>query len=68
MGVPATRYQHTLADYLAIEDQSSVRHEFADGEVVALAGGAPEHAALSAAVVTLLGGELAGVTPPPGRP
>lgn len=60
MGVPATRYQHTMADYLAIEESSSIRHEFADGEVVAMAGGTPEHAALSAAIVTLLGGQLRG--------
>jgi Uma2 family endonuclease len=60
MGVPATRYRHTMADYLAIEESSSIRHEFADGEVVAMAGGTPEHAALSAAVVTLLGGQLRG--------
>jgi len=49
-----------MADYLAIEDQSSVRHEFLDGEVVAMAGGTPEHAALSAAVVTSFGMQLRG--------
>jgi Uma2 family endonuclease len=62
MGAPASRYHHTMADYLAIEESSAIRHEFSNGEVVAVAGGTPEHAALSAAVVTLLG------TEPRGKP
>jgi Uma2 family endonuclease len=58
------RHRYTLEDYLAVEEMSDVRHEFFDGEIFAMAGGTPEHAALSAAVVVLLGTRLR----PPSRP
>lgn len=37
-----------------------MRHEFLNGAIFAMAGGTPEHAALSAAVVVLLGTHLRG--------
>jgi Uma2 family endonuclease len=40
----------TYAEYLAAEALSDVRHEFLDGEVWAMAGGTPEHAALALAM------------------
>jgi len=49
-----------MADYLSVEEMSSVRHEYLDGEIFAMAGGTPEHAALSAAVVVVLGSRLKG--------
>jgi Uma2 family endonuclease len=39
----------TYAEYIAAEAASDVRHELLDGEVHAMAGGTPEHAALAAA-------------------
>jgi Uma2 family endonuclease len=56
MVAPSRRY--TLDDYLSVEEMSAVRHEFLDGEIFAMAGGTPEHAALSAAVLVLLGTRL----------
>lgn len=56
--VPKHRY--TLEDYLGVEEMSAVRHEYLNGEIFAMAGGTPEHAALAAAVVVLLGQELHG--------
>lgn len=58
MTVPSRRY--TFADYLSVEELGPIRHEFLHGEIVAIAPGPPEHAALSAAVRTLLGPRLAG--------
>ncbi len=55
-----SRHRYTLADYLAVEEMSNVRHEYLDGEIFAMAGGTPEHAALSAAIVVLLGSRLKG--------
>lgn len=55
-----SKRSYTLADYLAVEEMSAVRHEYLDGEIFAMAGGTPEHAALAAAVVVLLGGKLRG--------
>ena len=51
---------YTLAEYLDVEEMGLVRHEFLNGEIFAMAGGTPEHAALAAAVVVVLGGKLRG--------
>jgi Uma2 family endonuclease len=48
--------KHTYAEYLAFEELSPVRHEYLDGEIYAMAGGSPDHAALAGAVIGLLGG------------
>jgi Uma2 family endonuclease len=56
----ASRHRYTLEDYLGVEEMSVVRHEYLDGEIFAMAGGTPEHAALAAAVLVLLGRGLAG--------
>lgn len=53
-------HRYTLEDYLGVEEMSTVRHEFLDGDIFAMAGGTPEHAALSAAIVVLLGSKLQG--------
>lgn len=50
----------TYAEYLAAEATSGVRHEFLNGEVWAMAGGTPEHAALAAALIGELGAALRG--------
>ena len=47
---PAEVVRMTYAEYLAAEAVSEVRHEFLNGEVWAMAGGTPEHAALALAV------------------
>jgi Uma2 family endonuclease len=60
MGASASRRHYTLADYLGVEEMSNVRHELLDGQIFAIAGGTPEHAALSAAALVLLGGKLRG--------
>jgi Uma2 family endonuclease len=54
--VPPHRYG--FAEYLAIEEVARVKHEYLDGEIYAMAGGTPEHAALAAAVTTVLGDQL----------
>jgi Uma2 family endonuclease len=58
MVAPSRHY--TFEDYLSVEEMSAVRHEFLNGEIFAMAGGTPEHAALSAAVVLVLGRRLEG--------
>ncbi len=49
---------HTYANYLGFEASSNVKHEFLGGQTYAMAGGTPEHAALAAATITLLGPQL----------
>ena len=50
----------TYLEYLAFEAEAKTKHEFVDGQIVAMAGGTPEHARLaanvSAALVTALRG------------
>jgi Uma2 family endonuclease len=50
----------TYLEYLEAEVTSDVRHEFLNGEVWAMAGGSPEHAALAAALIRELGTSLRG--------
>jgi len=61
--MPATsrRMHYTYAEYLALEDESPIRHEYLDGEIYAMAGGTPDHAALAAAILSILRSQL-----PPG--
>jgi len=61
MSTTVRRLHFTYAEYLALEEESSVRHEYLDGEIYAMAGGSPDHAALAAAVIGALRGQL-----PPG--
>jgi Uma2 family endonuclease len=54
MSTSARQLHYTYAEYLDLEERSSVRHEYMDGEIYAMAGGTPDHAALAAAVAAVL--------------
>lgn len=54
----------TYAEYLAFETKAPARHEYVRGEVFAMSGGTPEHAALEAAVA----GELRRALEVAGKP
>jgi Uma2 family endonuclease len=54
MSTPAHRIHYTWAEYLALEATSNVKHEYLDGQIYAMAGGTPQHAALAATVIGLL--------------
>jgi Uma2 family endonuclease len=60
MSVPVQLHRHSFKDYLAVEEISTVRHEYLSGEIYAMAGGSVLHAALSAAVLASLHAQLAG--------
>ena len=60
MLAPAHPMHYSYAEYLAFEASSNVKHEFLDGQIYAMAGGTPEHAALAAAVIGLLFPHLRG--------
>lgn len=49
-----------LKQYLAFEASSNVKHEYLAGQIYAMAGGTPEHAALAAAVLGQLYNQLRG--------
>ncbi len=48
------------SEYLELEASSDVRYEFFDGVVYAMPGRSPEHSAIAANVIQLLGAQLAG--------
>lgn len=57
----ALRPRFTVREYVLIEDAStSVKHEYVSGEIYAMAGGSPEHAALTNALALLMGSHLRG--------
>lgn len=60
MLAPLHRINYTYAEYLALEASSNIKHEFLGGQIYAMAGGTPEHAALAAAVIGLLFPQLRG--------
>jgi Uma2 family endonuclease len=58
MGSPAHRQLHTISEYFAVERMSSVRHEFCDGQVYAMAGGSVRHDWLETRTLQALGARL----------
>lgn len=60
MGLPAAKRRYTVAEYLELERNSAERHEYNDGEILAMAGGTPEHSLLVANVIREVGNRLKG--------
>lgn len=56
----APLHHFSYAEYLELEEDSTVRHEFLNGEIYAMAGGTPKHAVLAVAVAAALLGDLRG--------
>ncbi len=50
----------SVEDYLAGEKVSEIRHEYADGQVYAMAGGSLKHNLLAANIASLLWNHLRG--------
>lgn len=55
-----SHHRYTWEQYLDLERDSPIKHEFLDGDIFAMARGTPEHAALGAAVLRELGASLRG--------
>ena len=45
-----SRHRYTYDEYLAFERDSEMKHEFADGEIYAMAGGSLRHSALASRI------------------
>ena len=52
--LPAFHRRYTVQEYLAFEQTSPEKHEYDDGEILAMAGGSPSHALIA----TNIAGEL----------
>ncbi|MGI9275816.1 MAG: Uma2 family endonuclease [Endozoicomonas sp.] len=62
-GIKPERALVTFEDYLAREQGRETRHEFVDGEVVAMAGASIEHNIIAGNLFAFLHGKLAGQAP-----
>jgi Uma2 family endonuclease len=58
--VQHAHHRFTFEDYVRLEEDSDIKHEFLDGQVFAMSGGTPDHAGVTANVVRLLGNALDG--------
>lgn len=56
--VSSARQRFSFQEYLALEEIATVKHEFLAGNVWAMAGGTPEHAAIAASVIAVLSAQL----------
>ena len=56
----ATHHRFTFDEYVRLEADSGIKHEFVAGQVVAMSGESPEHAGITANVARLLGNALEG--------
>jgi Uma2 family endonuclease len=59
MAQPA-HHRFSFEEYLMLEEDSGIKHEFLDGQVWAMSGGTPDHAAMAGNVLTLLNVQLSG--------
>ena len=50
----------TLEEYLELEENSPIKHEYLDGHVYAMAGGTLDHGAIATNIITLLRSHLRG--------
>ena len=61
MALPASKPRHSLQDYYRIEnDATDGKHEFRDGEILAMSGGSPQHALIALNVGVALRSRLRG--------
>jgi Uma2 family endonuclease len=58
---PARLARYTYEEYRCFEEATDAKHEYLGGQILAMAGGTPEHAALSTAIIGLLERKLAAV-------
>jgi Uma2 family endonuclease len=58
--VQTAHHRFTFQEYLQIEADSGIKHEFVAGHVLAMSGGSPDHAGITANIVRLLGNRLEG--------
>lgn len=60
MAVEARHARYSLDDYLRLEEYANVKHEYLDGAIHAMAGGTPEHGAISMRIDAALIPQLRG--------
>jgi Uma2 family endonuclease len=51
---PQSHHDYTFTDYLTLERDSEIKHEFDAGEILAMSGGTARHSALAVKIATAL--------------
>src|SRR5216683_2023286 len=54
MTASLSHHDYTFGDYLLLERDSEVKHEFDAGEILAMLGGTARHSALAAKIITAM--------------
>lgn len=52
--------RYSLAEYLEFEENTALKHEFHNGEILAMSGSSPEHALITANALRAIGNALEG--------
>jgi Uma2 family endonuclease len=60
MTVPVEKRRYTISEYLALEEKATDRHEFHDGEILAMSGGTYRHSRTNTNLLVALGTRLRG--------
>ncbi len=60
MTVPVEKHLYTIAEYLAMEEGAEIRHEYHDGEILAMSGGTYRHSKIVTNLIVALGSRLRG--------
>ena len=58
MATARSHWRYTIEEYLHLEEHSNLKHEFHDGQILAMSGGTPEHALYAANVIGILRAQL----------
>ena len=56
--MPAEKRRYTIAEYCAMEEQATDRHEYHDGEILAMSGGTYRHSKITTNLLIALGMRL----------
>ncbi len=60
MTVPVEKHRHTIEEYLRLEEKALDRHEFHDGEILAMSGGTYRHSRINTNTLVELATRLKG--------
>jgi Uma2 family endonuclease len=60
MGLPQPKPRYTIPEYINREIDAEQKHEYHNGEILAMSGGSPEHALLAANIIRAIGNRLQG--------
>ncbi|MBV8780002.1 MAG: Uma2 family endonuclease [Phycisphaerae bacterium] len=60
MTMSAEKHRYTIAEYLKMEETATDRHEYHDGEILAMSGGTYRHSRINTNLLVALGNRLRG--------